>query len=387
MKINLIISVLAVFFLWSCSSSSKQFKKGHYDKAISIATKKLRGDPSIEKEINILLKASKNANQIDKERISFLKLEGRPEVWEEVYNLYNRLKSRQSIVESAMPLMLNGSRVNIKHIDYDLDIVTAKKKAAEYLYVHATKLYESNDISQIRRAYEEFKQVKWFYEGYKDVDQMIIAARQKGTSNVFVQSKNHTRFKLPRKFIDEIVPKNLSPLSSKWIEYYRTEQSIYDYTVTINLNSVKLSPELLKEETFTEKKTIRDGWEYKLDHNGNVMKDTLGNDIKLEKYTDIYCRVNKTIQRRDVNLFAEIVYKSLIKNRVIKNIPLRTNWFIENVYATANGDFRALSPENKKLLQNKPIRMPNDIELIVNASGVLKEAVTNELRRNKHVIK
>ena len=30
-----------------------------------------------------------------------------------------------------------------------------KKKAAEYLYVHATKLYESNNISQIRRALEE----------------------------------------------------------------------------------------------------------------------------------------------------------------------------------------------------------------------------------------
>jgi len=387
MKTNIIISVIALFFLWSCSSSSKQFKKGNYDKAISIATKKLRGDPSKEKEINILLRAYKNANSRDNDRISLLKKGGQPEVWEEIYNLYNRLKARQSMVESAMPLKLNNVPVNIPHLEYDDEIVHAKKRAAEYLYVHATKLYESNNIYQIRSAYEEFIQVKRFYHNYKNVDEMIIAAKNKGTSNVYVKSENHTHFKLPNQFVDDIVPKNLTPLSSKWVEYYRTEQDNYDYLVSINLVRVKIAPELLKEELFTEKKTIRDGWEYQLDRNGNVMKDTLGNDIKNPKYTDIFCAVSKTKQRRDIKLFAEIIYKDLIKNRIVKNIPITTDWFIENIYATANGDFRALSPENKKLLKNKPIRMPNDIEMIMSVSDILKKAVKNEMQRNKRVIK
>lgn len=387
MKLKIIIPIIVTILFISCSSSSHFFKKGNYDKAISIAVKKIRKEPTNEKEINVLVKSYRNANNQDNERIKYLKLEGRPDVWEEIYNLYSKLKSRQSIIQTVLPLKLNGKQVNFEHIDYDKDIISAKKKAAEYLYVHAKKLLDNNNVFDARIAYDEFIHIKDYYATYKDVDNMISLAKEKGTSKVYIESINHTHFKLPKDFVKEIIPKNLTPLSSKWVEYYTNRNLEYNYKVTSVLKSVMVSPELLKEERFEETKTIRDGWQYVLDNNGNVMKDSLGNDIKETKYTKISCMVVKTIQRREITLFSEIIYKDLYDNRIIKNIPIKTDWFIENAFTIANGDLRALSRENKELLDHKPILMPTDIEMIFNAGDIYRNVVKDELMKNKNVIK
>jgi len=387
MKAKIIVLLISAIFLISCSSSSRLYKKGNYDKAISVSVKKIRKDPTNEKEIDILLKSYRNANNGDNEKIKYLKLEGRPDVWEEIYNLYNRLKSRQSIVQTVMPLKLNGKPVELDYIEYDKDIVSAKKKAAEYLYVHAKKLLDNNNVFDARRAYDEFIHLKDYYSAYKDIDSMIKLAREKGISRVYIESINRTHFKLPNEFIKSIIPKNLTPLSSKWIEYYTNNNLNYSYKVTTTLKRVMVTPELLKEERFEESKTIRDGWQYVLDSHGNVMKDSLGNDIKEPKYTKITCFVVKTTQRREISLFSEIIYKNLNNNRIIKNIPIKTDWFIENEFAVANGDLRALSKKTKELLKNKPILMPTDIDMIFNAGDILRDVIKNELIKNKRVIK
>ncbi len=387
MKTRIIIFLISVIFLISCSSSSRLYKKGYYNKAISVAVKKIRKDPTNEKEITILVKSYRNANNRDNEKIKYLKLEGKPDVWEEIYNLYSSLKSRQSIVNTVMPLKLNGKAVSFEHIDYDQDIISAKKKAAEYLYVHAKKLLNNNNVFDARTAYNEFIHLKDYYSTYKDVDNLIKLARENGISRVFIESINRTHFKLPKEFVKNLIPKNLTPLSSKWVEYYTNKNSNYDYKVTSILKRVSVSPELLKEERYEESKTIRDGWQYVLDSHGNVMKDSLGNDIKETKYTKITCFEVKTTQRREISLFSEIIYKNLRSKRIIKNIPIKTDWFIENTFAVANGDLRALSRKTKELLNHKPILMPTDIDMIFNAGDVLREVVKNELVKNKRIIR
>lgn len=387
MKQQFFILIITTIFLISCSSSSRLYKKGQYDRAISISVKKIRKDPTNTKEINILVKSYKNANEKNSERINYLKLEGRPDVWEEIYNLYSHLKSRQSIVRTVLPLKLNGKPVIFDFIDYNNDIISAKKKAAEYLYVHAKNLLNNNNVYDARLAYNEFIHIKGYYPAYKDVDNLINLAREKGISRVYIQSINKTHFKLPNNFVENIIPKNLTPLNSKWVEYYTNSKLTYNYKVTSILKRVMVSPELIKEERFEETKTIRDGWQYVLDNNGNVMKDSLGNDIKETKYTQISCFVVKTSQRREISLFSEIIYKRLDKNQIIKNIPIKTDWFIENMFAVANGDLRALSRENTKLINNKPILMPTDIDMIYNAGDILTEVVKNELIKNKRVIR
>ena len=57
------------------------------------------------------------------------------------------------------------------------------------------------------------------------------------------------------------------------------DQIMYDYAVMVKLNSIMVSPDETKDTDEVFNKRISDGFEYVLDANGNVMKDTAGNDI------------------------------------------------------------------------------------------------------------
>ena len=200
-------------------------------------------------------------------------------------------------------------------------------------------------------------------------------------------TKNHTHFRLLNKFVQSLYPKDLTPLNSHWVHYTVDKKLNNHYDVILNLRGIVLTPELLKEKQYTESKKIRDGWEYQLDQNGNVMKDSLGNDIKHPKYITITCLVTETIQRRDITLKAELNYYERGTNDNVRNSPINAVFFIENTFAVANGDFRALKPETKKLLEHKPILMPNDLDMVYEAGNVIREAVKTELMKNRNVIR
>ena len=80
-------------------------RKGNYDAAIDKAVKQLRKDPKDVKQIDILTQSYKVANEQDNERVRFLKMEGRPNNWDEIYLVYKALNDRQSLVRTVTPLI------------------------------------------------------------------------------------------------------------------------------------------------------------------------------------------------------------------------------------------------------------------------------------------
>ena len=381
------ILTISVFILISCSSSSSYLKKGDYHMAVVKAVKKIRRNPK-DKDIEVLKKAYPIANKQNLDRIKYLKMEGRPDVWEEILNNYEVLKQRQDLVQTILPLKYSGGTLNFSYVDYNKEIIEAKKKASEYYYVHAQRLMKSGNRFDARDAYYELMKISKYYPMYKETDRLIEKAQILGTTNVLLVPENRTHFRLRKDFLYSLFPKDLTPLNSKWVRYTlnKPENNVH-YDIILKLKRIMLSPELLKEKVYTESKRIRDGWEYVLDNNGNVMKDSLGNDIKKEKYKIIKCTVTETLQRREVVITSELNYFDKINNEFVRNIPLTATYFIENTFSVANGDYRALTEETKKKLENKPILMPKDLEMIYQAGNVIRDVVKNELLKNKNVIR
>ena len=79
------LSIIAIVILIGCASSLKQLQRGNYDAAIQTAVKKLRVDPTDQEQIEVLDKAYILANQQDYDRVKFLKEEGNPAYWDEVF--------------------------------------------------------------------------------------------------------------------------------------------------------------------------------------------------------------------------------------------------------------------------------------------------------------
>ena len=104
MRKPLILLFLTALLWTACSTSSSLERKGRYDESISKSVKALKKNASKQKEILVIEKAYTEAMERDSLRILFLKKEGRPDSWEQIFSLYSDMKNRQNKVR-PLPLL------------------------------------------------------------------------------------------------------------------------------------------------------------------------------------------------------------------------------------------------------------------------------------------
>jgi hypothetical protein len=381
---------LSVLLLIGCSSPEKLLTQGNYDALIEKSVKNLIKKPDSEEDANMLDKAYKLANDRDLERIKYLKTEGNPNTWDEMLSLYSNLKNRQTSVRRVLPLHIGSRTVQYDFVDYDAEMVAAKRKAAEYYHSHGLRLMENKTKESYRQAYYELVKAKTYSgDSYPNLDQVINEAKYLGMSRALISIENRTIINLPTEFTDGLVAANATQLNSEWEEYYtrKPETDIkYDYYIDIILQVINVSPDLVQDKDIIEKKTIDNGFEYVLDAKGNVMKDTSGNDIKIKKYKEIQCTVIESHQLKDCNITGEIEFHSANPQSLLKKQPIAAGTHFEYISARAIGDINALSPEKKKLVDIKPVPFPDDIGMILDCTEALKKSIHDVLIYNKGTV-
>ena len=106
-------------------------------------------------------------------------------------------------------------------------------------------------------------------------------------------------------------------MNSTWKSFFTKNDSFegtYDFYIDLAFKSFIISPErLVQKEGFSEKNIV-DGLTYKLDDEGNVMKDSLGNDIKVDKLIKISVKSIESIQSKSAKVLAEIRFIDKKKN-------------------------------------------------------------------------
>jgi hypothetical protein len=382
--------ILSALVLFSCKSPEKLMQQGNYDALIEKSVKTLIKKPNSEEDAVNLDKAYKLANQRDLDRVKYLKIEGNPNTWDEMLGLYSALKNRQASVRRVLPLTIGGRSVNYDYVDYDAEIVAAKKKAAEYYYAHGKKLMENKNKDSYRQAYYELRKAQEYSgDSYKDLGQMIEDCHYLGMSRVMVGVVNKTILNLPPEFLDGLVSVNATELNTEWVEYYTRKperQTNFDYYVDIVLQNIAVSPDLSQDKDQLVKKTVENGFEYALDSRGNVMKDTAGNDIKIKKFKDIQCTLIETHQQKDCQITGEVEFLSGNPETLLKKQPIAAGTHFEHVSARAVGDVAALSPEQKQLLENKPLPFPDNTGMILDCTETLKHSIAEAIQYNRGIL-
>jgi hypothetical protein len=382
--------LILVIILSSCASSKKLMERGNYDAAINKAVKQLRKKPDDTKEAEILDRSYRIANERDLERIKFLKLENNPNNYDEVFMLYSSLKNRQSMVRTVLPINLNGRYIEYEYVDYDAEIVAAKGLAADYFYDDAQKLMKLNTKEGYRQAYDEFMKASEYSGGqFPNLDEMMEECRAKGMSRAIVLVNNMTIINLDPLFEEDLLEINTDNLESQWVEYHfkhLNEDINYDYTIFVNLESIMVSPDNVKESDRMYNKKVEDGFEYVLDARGNVMKDSLGNDIKIPKYKTLSCTVIETEQLKSVRIDGNVEFLSNNPRKLIKKEPIGAENVFNHQSARAVGDVNALDEEAQELIKSEFIPFPTDMEMIFNTTQTLKPAIQDALYRNRRVI-
>ncbi len=391
MNNRIILQVISILILASCSSTNKMLRRADYDSLIDKSVKNLIRRPTSEEDAIMLDKCYKLANDRDLERITYLKREGNPDTWDEVFTLYERLKYRQNLVRKVMPIQIDGQKVQYEIVDYDAQLIAAKRNAADYYNAHAVKLMENRDKESYRQAYYELQKAKEYSGGaYLDLDRRISEARYLGMSRVLVNIVNRTIINLPQEFTNGLIAINASEMNSEWVAYYtrKLDNSMsFDYNIDIVLQSINVSPDQVQNKDYIEKTTVEDGFQYVLDAKGNVMKDTAGNDIKVKKYKDLQCTVIEELQLKDCVISGEIQFLSTNPSALLKTQPIGANTHFEHRSARAIGDLGALTDETKKLVAIKPVPFPDDVTMIIDCTEALKNAIHEAIRYNRGLMK
>ncbi len=245
-------------------------------------------------------------------------MEGKPNNWDEIYLVYKALNDRQSLVRTVTPLNMNGRSVDFPYVDYMPEMVNAKRKAADFYYAHGNELMKSGIKESYRQAFAEFFRAKEYVGDYEGIDNKIQEAKLKGMSRVFVSIQNTSILKFPKEFEQDLLALDLPRLNSEWVEYHTqnlNDNTQYDYFVNVNVKSIRVSPDQSVQRDSVIKKTIEDGFTYILDKKGNVMRDSLGNDIKQKKYKTLQCALVETVQSKTCRIDGdvEVIQTNLIK--------------------------------------------------------------------------
>ncbi len=388
---KILYSVLILILLTGCGSTKKMMQHGNYDAIINKSIKKLIKNPGSEKDAINLDKAYVLANDRDLERIKYLKMEGTSNTWDEIFQKYSILKARQSRVKKVLPLNIDGQYINYEYTDYDAEIVESKSKAAEYYYQHGKKLMANNTKESYREAYYELIRAENYKEGsFPDINKLMEEARYKGISRVLINTINNTHLRLSGEFMDNLLAFGTNGLDNEWIEYHLGSigRNIeYDYYIDIKLHMINVSPEMVNTKDRIVKATVDDGFEYVLDKSGNVMKDSVGNDIKVRKYKDLTCTVVERLQEKSVNIKGEVEFISAKPKRIIKKDPIAASTRFEYLSARAIGDIEALDRETRRLTEIEPLPFPDDFTMIYDCSEALKNSIRDVITHNRNIIK
>lgn len=383
-----VVFILTII-LSGCGSSKKQLQKGNYDAAIAKAVKQLRKDASDVKQIEILERSYKVANDQDNERIRFLKMEGKPNNWDNIYLVYKSLNDRQSLVKSVTPLSKNGKSIDFPYVDYMADMVASKRKAADFYYAHGIELMKTGIKESYRQAYYEFVRAKEYVGDYEGIDNKIEDSKNLGMSRVLVSVQNSSMIKFPKEFEQDLLALDLPALNSEWVEYHTQNMSNdakYDFYVEVNVKSISVSPDKTIQKDTVVKKEVEDGYTYVLDKKGNVTKDTLGNDIKVKKYKTLQCALVESIQLKACRIDGDVQVIQSYPEKVLKKDPIGAESSFEHVSSRALGDIQALNADQLARTKTSVLPFPDDIEMVLRCSESLKMAIRGAIQNNKRYI-
>lgn len=377
-KITLLL--VLILLVASCGSKKKverALTSGNYNEAISKAIKQLQTNKDAKRKqdyILLLKNAYDKANDRDIVAISQLEMSKNPEYYRRIYETYNAIYSRQNAVKPLLPLQVNGREVFFGFKNYSSNIAAARENVSDYYYEKSIALLEGDDKFQIREAYNTLAYIEKINPNYENTRDLMQEAHERGTAHVIVAIENQTNQVIPRRLEDALLDFNTYGLNQFWTEYhaYQSDSMPFDYAMQLQLARINISPEQLREREVQRQRRIKDGWQYKLDRNGNVMKDSLGNDIKEDKFINVRARLFEVEQFKQAEILANVVFTDLKTQETLEQFNIDSAFVFEHFYATFRGDRRALNRNDRDLIRNRPLPFPSNEQMIFDSGEDLK---------------
>ncbi len=295
------------FALISCASSKKQLSRGSYEAAFEKAIRKLSKNPFDNQELEVLASSYSIIKTMATHKIDqLLSVESSGALLEALY-LYKQMQKYTDRI-SYLPNRVT-ERLTLE--DYSENIITLSNNVSDLLFAEAEELLIRKHKLDAQLAHEKLESIRYINPHYPDLKNMLIQAAEIGTFNISVNLNDYFRLHPDYQFAQNFENDVYRTLNrNKWIRFDHLNSEQVDGQLALNIDfvGVRALPVVSHVETYNRKMEIV---EYILDENGNVRKDSLGNDLKVIKYKNISARVVEEVYQYDLVLAGEIFMEAL----------------------------------------------------------------------------
>jgi hypothetical protein len=364
-------------------------ERGDYDGLVNLATKKLSGKKKKDIYVTALEDGFEKITRRDMARIESLKNSTEAEDWEEIVHIANNIQKRQDKIEPFLPLISEtGYQAKFTFVRTDKIIMEAK--------ITAVNLYEKQLDDMVAAARKGNK--KSAREAFNMIDHIrsINSNHYKpelrdemwsiGINKILITIENNSNTIMPAAFEEELLSADFANYGSSWDRYYTEidEDMEIDYHVALKILDIATTGDEWHEIQYPYTKQIKDGWEYVLDAKGNVAKDSLGNDIKRDKYINVKATIVETIQSKRAFVRARMDILDAHTRSRIYSQPFEIENEFSHVARNFFGDERALDHHLRQRIL--PVSYPSDAAMIWDAFQGLKPKFFNEVRRANYSV-
>lgn len=374
--IKKLLLLLSISIMISCSglkTTQKYLAQGNYDHAINQSLNYLQKNRYGKKAPEfhqLLFESYTKAVEKDKRTLTYLTKDSNPENLEQKFNILLQLEKRQNKIRPLLPI----DGYHFKTENYNSETLDTRNQLSEYLYNKASNKLATENKQFIREAHDDFNYLQEINPNYKNVPNLINASRDKGMDYVYIKFQNNTDKIIPKKLADNLLNLEQYSLDNYWTTYHTwiNNEIHYDFELAVIYDEIVMSPERIKETVIIKEKEIVDGKEYILDKNGNVKKDSKGNDLKKDKKIKITSKFHQFYQVKtcEVNVRASVI--NLNTHQSVLSIPMSSIFIFDHYFARQKGDKRALDNDFINMLSNQEIPFPSNEQMILDTSNDVK---------------
>ena len=386
---NLLLLTVSIAMLSACASADKLMDRGDYDGLINLATKKLSGKKKKDIYVIALEDGFEKMIRRDMARIESLKNSDDAQDWEKIIHIARDIERRQEKIQPFLPLISeNGYQAKFTFIRTDKIIAEAKTTTVNLYEQDLSDLVTSarkGSKHAARQAFKLIDHIRSINNRYDNAD-LRDEMWSIGVNRILISIENNSNAFIPARFEEDLLSADIRNYGHDWDRYYTEvdENMAIDYKVVLHVLDIAVTPEELHEIHYPYSKQIKDGWEYVLDAKGNVAKDSLGNDIKRDKYVKVHATVVETVQSKNAFIRARMDIIDVHTNTRTYSQPFEVRDEFSHIARNYFGDDRALAHYLRQRIL--PVSYPSDAAMIWDAFQGLKEKFFNEVRRANYSV-
>lgn len=350
-----LLFILFSLFAFSCKNAEKLYNKGNYDEAVTLAAKKLQKKPGDASLINILQNAYRFAVEDHESKVRDYANSTSDLRYENIYREYTQLQYLYETIRKS-PSVFNV----VKPTDYSSYVTTYKEEAANVRIDRGLELLDQNNKASSREAYYEFQKALALKPGDLGIKQKMEEAYANAVTNVFVRPLTRYGFQYGSYNIDYQnfnydVIRYLNNNTNRFVRYY-TPSAPAGQDVRID-NAVDMRISDINIGRYRDNRVTREV-------SKQIVKETVvKKDSVVKEYITVKANITITTRTIEANGFLQATARDH-NDRRIWGDTYRSDYHWTYSFATYTGDERALSDEDKKLVNQKEQWPPSNDEII-----------------------